>query len=380
MRALLIAVVLTCGAIFSPLEAAEIPAQTGVITDRLGVLTAAEAREIERSADQLRQAGGELALLLQSRSGQADHRAYATEVFNRWQLGSTTAHRGVLIYLALDDRAAEIILGVGIDGDAAVAAADRIMQQQMVPRLRQGQVGAAMVAAAQRVALDIAGPALPAPAQIQPLLAEGGQVAPVEPQVEYDADPAARRGKVVDTPPAQSSPSLRPEWLFGAGGALGLLGVICWPLYRWWRRRSPPRCPHCRLSMELLDEAADDLHLNEVERSEERLRSVDYDVWHCLRCRQVQKRRYGAWFTSYNRCPRCRGVTQQTRKTTLQAATRHSTGLLRIDEDCQHCGHHASSTRVLPMLPTPSSSTHRSGGGRSSGGVRSAGRGASGRW
>ncbi|MBD8525123.1 TPM domain-containing protein [Pseudomarimonas arenosa] len=369
MRAFLITLVLLQAGAASALDS--LPTQTGAVTDKLGVLTAADLREIERAAARAEAEGAELAVLLQSRSGMSDHRAYATGVFNHWQLGTATSHRGVLIYLALDDRAAEIILGDGVDDDARVAAAERIMQSQMIPRLRQGQVGAAVVVAAQRVAVDILGvqPAVQPPVPTQPLL---------EPRVEYERDDAAAPSPRPSDLPLPNR-TANKSWWVAAGGATGVLGLIGLALSRWWLRRRPPRCQRCHHPMELLDEAEDDLRLSEVEQAEERLRSVDYDVWHCARCQEVQKRRYGAWFTSYSRCPQCHGITKQSKQTTLQAATRHSTGLMQIDEHCQHCGHHQQSTRVLARLPPPSSSSSRLGG-RSGGGGRSSGRGASGRW
>ena len=51
--------------------------------------------------------------------------------------------------------------------------------------------------------------------------------------------------------------------------------------------------------MQRLEETADDAHLQPAQQLEEKLGSVDYDVWACSACSFVDTKRYGAWFTRY---------------------------------------------------------------------------------
>ena len=376
---LVFAVCLWALALF-PVAAAEIPPKQGVVTDRLGVLSATQREQLQDAAAKARAAQGELSVLAQSHSGESDHRAYATRVFNQWQLGQAPSHRGILIYLALDDRAAEIILGEGIDQPVQVAIAERIMQQTMIPRLRQGKVGEALQLAGQQAVRELLQADMQAStstvlsssdadSSIQPLAAMPRE------RLLVEADPAEPRSQ---PPAAPAARGYQGPWLLFIGIAGSLIGLLGWPISRFIWRNRPPQCERCRRPMKLLDEVADDDHLSAPERSEERIKSVNYDVWHCALCQQVQKRRFGRWFSGYSRCPRCQGLTKQSKETTLTAATRHSTGLMQIDETCQHCGFHQRSTRTLSRLPPPSTSSR--GGSRIGGGGRSAGRGASGRW
>ena len=125
--------------------------------------------------------------------------------------------------------------------------------------------------------------------------------------------------------------------------------------------------------MQRLEESADDAHLQPAQRLEESLGSVDYDVWACSACTFVDTKRYGAWFTRYARCRQCQTVALEREQTTLVAATYSHGGRVRVDERCQHCGHHHTYERTTPRKTKPRSGSGFSGGS-------SSGRGASGRW
>ena len=185
-------------------------------------------------------------------------------------------------------------------------------------------------------------------------------------------------------------------WSALGGGVASILAVI--GLRRWLRHR-PRTCARCRQPMLRLDEVADDDHLDHGERTEESVASVDYDIWCCSACPHVLKLRYGAWWTSYARCPQCHAVTRSSSRTTLVAATYDRGGKVQIDEACAACSYRNRFIRHTPRRTRPS--THgrgsfgppgggggsfgsRSGGGSSSGssagGGRSSGRGGGGGW
>ena len=53
-----------------------------------------------------------------------------------------------------------------------------------------------------------------------------------------------------------------------------------------------------------LDEASDDAALSAGQQVEERLGSVDYDVWACPTCDERLVLAYGRWWSSIKGCPR----------------------------------------------------------------------------
>ena len=138
------------------------------------------------------------------------------------------------------------------------------------------------------------------------------------------------------------------------------------------------------------DEADDDEHLSSGEQAEERVGSVDYDVWACQSCDHLIELRYAAIFTRYRTCSGCDARTESSVTRTIRAATEHSTGLAEVTVSCAHCGRRSTHTRTIPKKPPPSQ--NRSGGSRGGsssyggsrsyggGGGRSSGGGSSGRW
>ena len=336
-----------------PVDQVPMP-QDGVVSDQAQLLdAAAEARINDISAAAEARDGSELAVVTIASTDGADARAFATQLFNRWGIGDNSRDNGVLIFVAIEDRAAELILGDGIDDDAQVAIADGIMQGEMVPRFRNGDAQGAILAGAEAAAVRLLG------AAASP---EGGST---------DASSWAPTTVAPASYGPLDDPDVRNLGL-GAAGAGGL-GGLAFAARRWLRRR-PRRCDRCGSGMVRLDEARDDAHLSPAELKEESIESVDYDVWACQGCSGVTKLRYGAWFTRYAKCPKCGAKTKSDTTTTLVEATYSSGGRVRIDEHCEFCGYRNSYERTTPKKTRSSSSSSSFGGGSSSG------RGSSGRW
>jgi uncharacterized protein len=335
------------------LQVADIPTPrpSGWVTDRAGLLSADTVAALNALGDQVHgHNNAELAIVTVRSTAGREHRDFATALFNHWGIGDRARDNGVLIFVAIDDRAAELILGDGLDGPEMVEAAERIMQDEMVARFRAGDPEGAIFAGAQAAALEIlgvAGVAAPAP------------LAAVTSTDATTADAAAAI----------------PGWAPAAGGGLASLGLLWFGGRRDLRSRAR-RCPTCSAPMLRLEEQADDAHLSAAEQKEEQLKSVDYDVWACSGCGNVVKARYGAFFTRFARCPSCKAVTKASTETTLVSATYDHGGRVRVDERCEACGWRQTSEKATPRRTRSSSSSSSSGfsGGRSSG------RGSSGRW
>jgi uncharacterized protein len=126
--------------------------------DLARVLSADEVAELNRLGDAVHtHDGAEMAIVVVPTIGGGDHRDFATRLFNHWQIGDRARDNGLLIFVAVGDRAAEIILGNGIDSDAEVAKSDRVMQGEMVPRFRSGDQAGAILAGARACAREFFG-------------------------------------------------------------------------------------------------------------------------------------------------------------------------------------------------------------------------------
>lgn len=194
-----------------------------------------------------------------------------------------------------------------------------------------------------------------------------------------------RAQTAAESPPAR--PVAAPVSLHGGGSGpqdwpdgtpwMVLLGTTALGLaaYYWSKYHRQRNCPNCRSRLYLIDDAEDDAHLTTEEHLEERISSMDHQVWACNGCDFSKKEAWNAWFSGYGRCPSCQRRTLKTESRTIRAATYDSSGEgLRI-QDCVNCSYHNESTYHISRKTRPSSSsssssgsTSGSGGGRSSGG------------
>lgn len=340
-----------CGATALGVGLADIPdpRPTGLTTDLTGRLPLDTVTALNRLGDQVQQqTGAQLMVVVIGSTHGADPHQFATDLFNRWQIGQAGRNNGVLVFAALDDRKAEIILGDGVSTAAQVQASRQIMQGVILPKFKEGDPGAAVFHGARACAEQILGVSLEPLQAEAPVIADKppAQVLPA-PVIANIPAPAprvvAQRAAAV---PRHRSPIGPLAWLFGGTGGAGavLFGA------RKYLRYHARSCTGCGAPMTRLGEAADDDYLTPGERAEERLGSVDYDVWACGVCGKTQKLRYGAFFTRFSRCPQCRAKTKSSVKRTVRAATYSQGGLIEIEDFCHNCSYRNTRTHHTPML------------------------------
>lgn len=346
------------------------PRPAGRVVDRLGILGEEAMAAIGRVADGVQAgSGADMLVVVVSTTHGVSPREYATDIFRRWQLGTADRDDGLLLFVAIDDRKAEIILGDGVDSPAQEAASQRIMQEVMIPEFRRGRPGEAVLRGAFACAAEILGGATEQP----PVPALGGVESPPAP-------PAVWHNPGPDEPPPGDGV---PAFLLGTG-LVGGAGASWWGVRRFLRYRKRT-CRRCGRPLVLLGESVDDEHLAASERREEQIGSVDYDVWTCPDCPHVEKLRYGAFLTRFARCPRCRAVTKHDTVKRIRGSTEWSEGIEEVNEKCLACDYRRSYQRRIPRqssssMSSGSFSSGSSGGSSFSGGGSTSGRGASGSW
>lgn len=364
-------------------ESIPTPRPQGWTVDLTGSLTPEDIQALNELCEEVnRKTGAEMAIVAVGTVDGAEPRDFATRLFNHWGIGQQGADNGILLFAALDDRASEIVLGMGIDTPELRRVSEEIMGGEMVPLFRAGNVAGALHRGADASARRILGASLAGSTTVPVTRAP----VPATAQVPYAPPPPV----AVATEVRSSSPGFGLGVLFAG---LSLLGFLVWSAFY---KLVPPRCRECRLRMVKLDESGDDLHLEPSEQSEERVGSVNHDVWLCNGCGQIRKRRWFMFGSGYSPCPKCNARTVTRNSTVLVAATYSHGGQVQVDQVCAHCGDRLSytySTARLEEIRTHSgssssrgirsSSSSRSSSSRSSsgfGGGRSSGGGASGRW
>ena len=145
-------------------------------------------------------------------------------------------------------------------------------------------------------------------------------------------------------------------------------------------------CKACGGQMQKLSEKLEDEFLNEAQQLEEKLKSIDYDVWKCEACAKTEQWIYANRFSKYKECPYCKTYAfYSSGHRTIESATYHSSGVGEETHTCKYCARTKTSTYTIAQLVASTSSSSSgsdssSSGGGSWGGGDSGGGGASSSW
>jgi uncharacterized protein len=176
---------------------------------------------------------------------------------------------------------------------------------------------------------------------------------------------------------------------------LGMAFVFPFPLafyfvYHLFRKRlfrnHSRQCRLCTGDMRKLSEKKDDEFLSNEQQIEEKLKSVDYDVWQCEKCKATEEWLYVNKRSTYSACPKCKTLAYHlVERCTLVNATYSSNGKGEETRSCKFCNHTNKSTysiaqRVAVTSSSSSFSSGSSSSGGSWGGGSSGGGGASSSW
>ncbi|MFI4867615.1 MAG: TPM domain-containing protein, partial [Steroidobacterales bacterium] len=167
MRLLMAATALVLGAALSVAAAQTLQPVSKLearVTDLTGTLTAGQQAELEQKlADFEARKGAQIAVLLVPTTQPEEIEQYSIRVADAWKLGRKKVDDGALLILAKDDHKLRIENGYGLEGVLTDAASNRIIEDTMVPLLRQGQYYAAINAGVDQMMRLIDGEQLPPP-------------------------------------------------------------------------------------------------------------------------------------------------------------------------------------------------------------------------
>jgi uncharacterized protein len=321
------------------------PRPTGWSVDRTGRISRERLAAIDRVGDEVQaKSGGELAVVVVGTTDGVPSREFATRLFNRWGIGQKGKDNGVLLFLALDDRKAEVVLGNGFANPNLREVSASILEGHIVPLLRQGDPGRAAVAGARAAAWQLFSVALTSPL-------------PASPGTEAISPPAAPAPAPVRLAAPALDPAVPPTVLGGLGriiamwAGLAVLGLLGWGGYKLATR--PRLCPRCRTAMERLPPEAVAAQCTPVEQLEDRLGSVTTQIFQCPGCGELEKVRRRAAFSRYQSCPSCEAITVSETQRTMREASYDEEGIVQSDWRCENCDYRDSSTSWIPRRVRP---------------------------
>ena len=343
---------------------------------------------------------------------------FATKLFEKWGIGKQDKDNGVLVLLSRDDHAAIIRTGYGVEGALPDIIAGRIIRNVMFPLYREGKYDEGTAAGIGSIAEVLRNPELAEELKskyasdsrrgldndlsgaelFNKYLGLAATVAVALLLLVIYAVFSSR--KLGDVQRYRALDQYRTLVLFGLFFTLGMAlpAALILGLKMKRIRRHRRDCPHCGTRMELIDEEHDNDYLTPAQDTEERINSIDYDVWHCPKCHQTEILPYINRQNNYTVCDRCgaRAMSLVDRRTLRQPTV--STEGEGVDiYMCKNCGNQHQKRFRIPKKPDPAAAVAAgailgsafgrggSGGGGgfsggSFGGGMTGGGGAGGRW
>lgn len=359
--------------------------RTRYVTDMAGMLSPTTVTRLDSiMADIWHQSSAEPVIVIVDNLDGMDVDDYATRLFDLWKPGKKDKDNGVILLVSRDDRKFVIRTGYGVEGLLPDALCWKILNNEMKPQFRQGDYDAGVLNAATAM---------------QSVLTS--DEARAELMSKYSSDE-----KQSDDGPnlfvtylrlaillligfliyyfylvfkARRMSSPQAYHLFEGKKLMILvltvatLGIMLPVLILWlWRmkyiRNHPHICSNCGSKMTKLDEETDNNYLTPAQDAEERLNSVDYDVWLCPTCNQTEIIPFINPQKNYKICPICgaRTSTLVSDRITRQPTTVTKGEGLRTYQ-CFNCNHSSRIPYEIPKL-APAVPIIIGGGGRGFGG------------
>ncbi|UCD68584.1 MAG: YgcG family protein [Betaproteobacteria bacterium] len=141
-----------------------VPALSARVTDLAQTLTDEQRSQLESRLTQFEaQKGAQVGVLILPTTKPETIEQYAVRVQEEWQLGRAGVDDGVLLVVASEDRTVRIEVGYGLEGALPDAIAKRIIEEDIIPQFRNGDVYAGISAGVTRMMAVIEGEPLPPP-------------------------------------------------------------------------------------------------------------------------------------------------------------------------------------------------------------------------
>lgn len=388
-----------------------------------GIISQATESELNSMLQELEAHNkSEVAVVVLNSIGNEDIFDFGVKLFEHWGIGKKKSDNGLLVLFVLDQRQVRFEVGYGLEGVLPDAICKRIQMDYMIPHFKSGDYDQGLLHGVSKTAEYIRGEVFDdeylslnkafnfkLSNLILPILmfviamfflADKQKKIKNDSLLKFNSE----RYSAMKTATNQINllmillsffmpfiVAFTDLWSFLGGWSVVLTPLMAIPTNRIAKtmsnkfRRQVPACSKCGDKMTLLSEKNDDKYLTLSQVYEEKIKSVDYDVFLCDSCGLTVINEYKGK-VDYRECPSCktRDFVQTDSKIIKRPSYVH-TGLKTIVFHCAFCGFQNEQSVVIPKLSNSSSSSWGGGssGGSSSGsfgGGRSGGGGATSRW
>lgn len=141
-----------------------VPKLESRVTDLTGTLTAGEQSDLEQQLATFEaRKGTQIAVLVVDTTQPEAIEQYSIRVVDAWKLGRSKVDDGVLLLVAMKDRALRIEVGRGLEGVLTDATSNRIKDETITPLFKQGQYYNGISAGLAQIIKVVDGEPLPPP-------------------------------------------------------------------------------------------------------------------------------------------------------------------------------------------------------------------------
>lgn len=289
--------------------------------------------------------------------GPDDPSQWATDLFGLWGMGKADKDNGLLIVVVKDMRKATIRTGYGLEGALPDITCGRIIRDAMAPKFREGNYDLGTLDAIGLIYNILSNPATAAEYRSDEADADyGGGSGALDGfkvylliaafvalcmLVSFLINLYEVRGRS-DYSKYRAFADWRAPFLALSALGLGIPLVATVPLIlslNKWRNRTR-MCPNCGTAMKKVDEVHDNDYLTPAQDLEERIGSVDYDVWLCPSCGETDILPYTSKTSPYIECDKCHARTARlVRNRVVRQPTATARGMGVREYECLNCHH-----------------------------------------
>lgn len=360
----LVAAFVVSAATYTPAEVPNVHVadRSDFVANPDGVLSRAAVNAINTTLDSLRRrlTVEPMVVVVDNITDPEDADEFATDLFTLWGLGKADKDNGLLILVVMDTHKIVIRTGYGLEGALPDITCGRIIRNVIAPAFRRDDYNGGLVEAVSTIAAILSDPATAEEYR------SGERDADFGGSGEDDSDEMFKmwlffgvlvgfvmlgwllvmlsRVKGLDDHEKYAKlEKLKAIYLvltvafllIPLFGSLPLLLVL-----NHWRNHRR-RCPNCGAEMKKLDEVHDNEYLTHSQDLEERIGSVDYDVWLCPECGETDVLPYYSGSTPYVECDNCHARTAKPVRTrVVRTPTSTTNGLAVKEYECLNCHHH----------------------------------------
>lgn len=309
---------------------------------------------------------------------------WAVDLFEQWGIGKKDKDNGVLVLVVPGQRQYTIKTGYGTEGTLPTVVLARMTRRGLEPLMKEGRVDEAVLSTAQSLHSLMTTPdAIAELRSDQKSRDDDFSLANIVTFVltlAFMLTLLMALVSVVRYYPLRKAN--RYDKYLGMESTVRMMRMMCWctlgmglvvylPLksmmHSW--RDGRHACPNCGADMKKVDEAHDNDYLTPAQDTEEKISSVDYDVWLCPQCGERDIYAYDNPDTAYTVCPVCHArACRLTCDRVLMQPTERREGAGVKEYTCLNCHNMSRVPYKIAKLASATPIIIPGGGGGRSGG------------